>query len=174
MEELELTGVIDKILVDWTDELIQDMRADLRQKTKKGERAILAAEIVPKFKAKGGSISMDLYLNDYYDFVDKGVNGIKGDVGSPYSYKYARPSMSHAKAVAQWITDAGIEFKGRGSNNWAKARLSAGYAMAMAAKRKGMKAKPFFDKNISEARIDDLAQRIADATGQEIELRLLS
>ena len=169
----DISSIIADIVIDWTDELIQDMRQDLNDKVK-SKRKSLAQSIEPSFTINSKGITMDLNLNDYYDFVDKGVNGVQGNVGSPYSYKYARPSMSHAKAVAQWITDAGIEFKGRGSNNWAKARLSAGYAMAMAAKRKGLKAKPFFDKNINEARIEDLAQRIADATGQEIELRLLS
>ena len=173
MEELDLTGLIDRILVDWTDELIQDMRADLHQKTKKGERAILAAEIVPVFKVTKSGLEMELNMLDYYDFVDKGVNGVQGNVGSIYSFKTASPSMSHAKAVAQWITDAGIEFKGRGTGDWQKKRLSAGYAMARSAKKKGIKAKPFFDSNITEARVEDLAQRIADATGLDIELRLL-
>jgi hypothetical protein len=117
---------------------------------------------------------MELSLNDYYDFVDKGINGVQGNVGSPYSFAYEKPSMAHAKSIAEWITTAGIEFKGRGTDKWEQAQLSAGYAMARAAKRKGIKAKPFFDNNITDARVEVLAQRIADSTGLEIELRLLS
>ena len=171
--EKSLTEAVAEIVEQWTHELVQDMRKDIIRQTRKGEQAILAAEINPILKTTRSGVSMDLELPFYYDFVDKGVNGMQGNQGSIYSYKTARPSKKHAQAIAEWITDAGIEFKGRGSDNWAKARLNAGYAMATSIKKKGLKPKPFYDKNITQARVDDLSQRILDATGIVVELQLL-
>ncbi len=170
--EKSLTEAVADIVLSWTDELIQDMRTDLDRQVK-SKRNNLAQSISPSLIVTRNGVSMELSLADYYDFVDKGVNGMQGNQGSIYSYKTARPSKKHAQAIAEWITDAGIDFKGRGSDNWAKARLNAGYAMATSIKKKGLKPKPFFDKNINQARVEDLSQRILDATGIVVELQLL-
>ena len=171
--EKSLTEAVADIVLSWTDELIQDMRTDLDRQVK-SKRNNLAQSISPSLIVTRNGVSMELSLADYYDFVDKGVNGMQGNQGSIYSYKTARPSKKHAQAIAEWITDAGIDFKGRGSDNWAKARLNAGYAMATSIKKKGLMPKPFFDKNINQARVEDLSQRILDATGIVVELQLLS
>lgn len=170
--EKSLTEAVADIVLSWTDELIQDMRTDLDRQVK-SKRNNLAQSISPSLIVTRNGVSMELSLADYYDFVDKGVNGMQGNQGSIYSYKTARPSKKHAQAIAEWITDAGIDFKGRGSDNYAKARLNAGYAMATSIKKKGLKPKPFFDKNINQARVEDLSQRILDATGIVVELQLL-
>lgn len=172
-QEINITEAIANVVLDWTQELIDDMRNDLEGQTK-SQAKNLAQSIAPNLIVKRNGLTMEVSLNDYFDFVDKGVNGWMGNVGSPYSYKTKRASKKHAEAIAEWITAAGIEFKGRGGDNWMKARLSAGYAMATAAKRKGLKPKPFFDVNLTQARVDELVQRIADATGEKIELVLLS
>ena len=170
--EKSLTEAVADIVLSWTDELIQDMRTDLDRQVK-SKRNNLAQSISPSLIVTRNGVSMELSLADYYDFVDKGVNGMQGNQGSIYSYKTARPSKKHAQAIAEWITDAGIDFKGRGSDNYAKARLNAAYAMATSIKKKGLKPKPFFDKNINQARVEDLSQRILDATGIVVELQLL-
>ena len=170
--EKSLTEAVADIVLSWTDELIQDMRTDLDRQVK-SKRNNLAQSISPSLIVTRNGVSMELSLADYYDFVDKGVNGMQGNQGSIYSYKTARPSKKHAQAIAEWITDAGIDFKGRGSDNYAKARLNAAYAMATSIKKKGLKPKPFYDKNITQARVDDLSQRILDATGIVVELQLL-
>ena len=170
--EKSLIEAVAEIVEQWTDELIKDMTADLEAQVT-SKRKQLAQSISPSLIVTRSGVSMELSLADYYDYVDKGVNGVQGNQGSIYSYKTARPSKKHAQAIAEWITDAGIEFNGRGSDNWAKARLSAAYAMATSIKKKGLKPKPFFDKNINQARVDNLSQRILDATGIVVELQLL-
>jgi len=170
--EKSLTEAVAEIVEQWTKELIEDMRADLDGQVK-SKRKQLSQGIDPILRTTRSGVSMDLELPNYYDFVDKGVNGVQGNQGSIYSYKTARPSRKHAQAIAEWITDAVVEFKGRGSDNWEKARLNAAYAMATSIKKKGLKPKPFFDKNINQARVEDLSQRILDATGIVVELQLL-
>jgi len=170
--EKSLTEAVADIVLEWTDELIQDMRRDLDSQVK-SQRKQLSQGIDPILRTTRSGVSMDVELPFYYDFVDKGVNGMQGNQGSIYSYKHARASKKHAEAIAEWIAFAGIDFKGRGSDNWAKARLNAGYAMATSIKKKGLKPKPFFDKNINQARVEDLSQRILDATGIVVELQLL-
>lgn len=169
----DLNSLIADILVDWTNELIQDMRKDLDPQVAAGSRSQLHALIVPEYIVSNGRVVMNLSMADYYKYVDQGVSGILVPrSGAAGAFKTKMPSRAHVKSIEEWITAAGIPLRA-GKGDSLKRRRSAAFAMGVVIKRKGLVAKPFFKKNITEARIADLRGKIAEKIGRDIELRLL-
>lgn len=171
--EQTFSDAVAEILVEWTQELIDDMRRDLESQTT-SKRRQLAQSIVPKYFVNAAGTGVAVELMDYYDYVDKGVRGVQSGPSSPYSYKNIRPSKAHVDAIADWITQSAINFTGRGKGNWQQARQSMAYAIATNIKKRGLKAKPFFDSNITDARVNKLVTMIQEKLGLVIELQLLS
>jgi hypothetical protein len=101
------------LLASFADLLIKEMQANLDQQNKNAS-SVLRQSISLTLGDKEVSISME----DYWKFVDKGVQGngkgrtrgkrLKG-VGSPFKYKDKMPPVS---ALKKYIMDKGISIKG--------------------------------------------------------------
>ena len=84
----------------------------------------------------GQSFVTELYLADYYDYINKGVRGAESSErapDSPYSYKDKQPPVS---ALKQWSHTKGL-------NEW---------AVAKSIFKKGIKGKRYFDRVIKTAK----------------------
>lgn len=125
--------------------------------------SIIASEVF----VFGKSMAVEIRLNDYYKFVDQGVQGWK-DSGkapnSPYQFKNTPPGRDMMRKVRKWLIREGL--KGKASvNRSPKASLrdqrrasirdtsdSAAYAMSRAIKAKGLKPSFFWSKASTEMR----------------------
>lgn len=91
-----------------------------------------------KFNTKifGESFATELYLADYYDFINKGVRGAESSErapDSPYSYKDKQPPVS---ALKEWSHRKGL-------NEW---------AVSKSIFKKGIKKKGYFDKVVEDVK----------------------
>lgn len=106
-----------------------------------------------------GNISIDIEANFYYQFLNKGVKGLKSGSGE-YAFKTKLPSKDMVKDIQKWMQRAGkastrVDKKRSVSYNEVKnksvSELNSAFAVARSIKNKGIKATRFFDKAIELA-----------------------
>lgn len=144
-------------------EMSEDAQNNLEH-DKKVSSGALSSSIKPVNPQKQGSVvSMDVEMNFYGKFVNKGVKGLKsGHSNAGYSFKTPMPSQGMVKAIQDWIKRGHIssrttkKYATHGRHD-AKQRslsntsLNAAFAIARGVKMKGLKPSGFFDKAAAAA-----------------------
>jgi hypothetical protein len=104
-------------------------------------------------------------MPEYYDFMDKGVNGLKSSYATKYAYKNKMPPI---KAIRKFMLNRGID-KPRGSNTKAgKSRDTEAilngiaFAIARSIYEKGIKPTHFYTKVINDKKLQDFERRLID------------
>lgn len=166
--------VIANILAEWTQDLIDDMTRDLQARTKSKSNA-LAQSIEPEYIVTSTGITMQLYIADYYQFVDEGVSGVEKPIsGSPFSFKFKRPGKKFAQQIQGWIADASVPDNTR-KGAFDKSKPSPlSYAIATSIKKRGLKPKLFFKANLTQDRIQKLQDMLSAELSRQINITLLT
>jgi hypothetical protein len=119
------------------------------------------------FRLDGQALKIDLEGAEYWAYVNYGVDGVENKRGRPFSFRYIRPSKRHVAAIRKWAIDKAIGIPAEELN-------SAAYLMARSIKRRGIEARPFYTDTMTDKRVNELTVTIADITGKQISLKLLS
>ncbi len=113
----------------------------------------MAASIIP---VPTGNLSFRLEADDYYPFVDQGVNAVgTNNYGSQFSFNYPGVSHNMATAISQW---KGLE-------------MSHAYAVASNIKQRGLKPKRITDNVITDEVLTKIANDLAEITGLMFEIK---
>lgn len=96
-----------QILEDYVD-VIHDALVKSLEANDRYASASLAQSIEAKVKIFGQSISLQVFMNDYWKFVDRGVNGTQRKRNSEYSFKKLNVDK---KAMLKHIANRGINTK---------------------------------------------------------------
>ena len=129
----------------------------------------------------------NLLMEDYYKYVDEGVNGIKGNVGSQYSYENLRPPVN---VILKWLTQHNVlsKLKERKKKDsyaaFGKAKSSGGlsslqtvnikkikslaYAITEKIYQKGLKPTYFFSSVFDDGRMDKLKLDLGNGLKKDI------
>lgn len=119
----------------------------------------------------------------YYDFVNKGVAGVKSGGSSKYKFKSLNPSKKMVTAIELWMRQRGLQ----GRNDDMRYNLSANqkknkslaqapekklrsfaYLSARKKKREGIPYSGFFDKAVKAQFGDDFAAAVAGAVAADL------
>jgi len=131
--------------------------------TGNGSESIVADEPIKN----GGVLSVDVLMNFYLQFHNKGVKGTRsGSSRAGYSFKNEIVSRKMYKAINDWIKRSGIstrtvkKYKGYGKHETRRKQIAEydkTYAVARAIKMRGIKDTGFLDKAITsmQAKIED-------------------
>jgi hypothetical protein len=127
--------------------------------------------------------SVDIILNNYYDFVNQGVRGwgsSKNAPNSPYSYSKKPKSSSNGefrKSIKQYIESGKAKIsnvrndRALGIGTERKSLIDANTDTLMyLIRRFGIKATNYFTKTVNESK-DDIQLIIAEAVGKDIILK---
>jgi|TARA_Y100000034_G_C6846557_1_gene383537 hypothetical protein len=147
-DPVNLNDVLENLAADIVDCLKKNIAEHEIKDT--GE---LANSIQMPIKLFGSVLTATLSLEDYYDYVNKGVRGAGGNrkteggkylktgphqawkiraVGSPYYFSNLRPPLS---ALKKWCSKRGLNV----------------YAVQESIFRKGLKSRPFYDECIDQS-----------------------
>lgn len=175
-------SVLEKIFVQYGAEFALKVREYLEQKNNIGSGS-LADSTDPEVTVAGSVATLIIRLNDYYDFVNKGVKGVKSSKnapGSPYSFKnYGVPDtmkdslrkyINSGKAKVRTVRKdkaygIGGERKGKRFTEEETQVNTLGYLI----KRFGIKKSGYFDKAFKEV-FAGYEEVIAEAIGADIVL----
>ena len=101
----------------------------------------------------------------YWKFVEYGVNGVKVNRGAPFSFRYITPSQRHVAAIRKWAVDKALGIPVEEIDQ-------AAYNIARTTKIRGIKGRPFLNPVLTDAKMDELVNSIAQVVGKDIALSI--
>lgn len=142
--------VYDRFLISLSNQLAEEFR-DYTKKVASNTGA-LAASIIP---VPTGNLSFRLQADDYYPFVDEGVNAVgTNNHGSRFSFNYPGVSHNMATAISQW---KGLD-------------MTHAYAVASNIKQRGLRPKRITDNVVTDEVLNKIANDLAEITGLMFEI----
>jgi hypothetical protein len=167
----EITATISEVLKQWADErqkkAVETLDSQFAVKPLLGQ-SITTTEL----KVEGLNIGIGFTADDYYIYLDEGVRGLKNKVKNSgvFSFKTPFPSRDMIKNLKDYIP------RYPNNNAFPKPKKDtiekAAIRMAYAVKQKGVNQKPFWKPTFNEAAFNDLAARLEEALGGDINLTL--
>ncbi len=165
-------STITQVLKDFGNEMQKDLKAQL-VKDKAYVSGDLAEQIDFTAVVNGQGYLFQLKLKKYYDYVNKGVSGTDRKRNTPYSYMSA--SKIPFYFAKQWMNNKNLFVdKGTTITSLAGKQYKAGdkdsqaFAMATSWKQNGIRGNHFYDKVVTEARLDKLRKDLTAAGGEDL------
>lgn len=160
-------------LMKWSQSTVDQMKKDVPKAS-----GSLASSIGFKFGNEDGVLTIDFTADDYWDFVNSGVDGfnqsagaIENKFGNTYSFKSAVPSRSMVDSFMgqgkqNWLASKGVKSLTYGGETYQLVTdadyRAAAYVFARAVKRHGIKPSNFVGKSFNEETIRDLENKLID------------
>ena len=151
MTEL-LLRITNELIEDWRKQLISDKSyatGDLAQ-------SLRPATIKPDLIETAGA--------PHWKYINYGVNGAMVNRGAPTHGKAPKGNLSFYQAIKKWIYDKGIVPE----EGMTREQLAG--AMVNSIRMKGIEATHFFDKVLTEQRVDEMSKRVSDLVGEAIKI----
>ena len=156
--------------------------ADELNRLDKVDTGALASSIKFETTETANGLIINVFVNDYYKFIDKGVRG-KGqnniNTTSPYKFRTINPSQSHQNAIRKWILRNGIKARATdvkkygavGRENRQPKDKSLAYIIARSIKSKGLPYTGFWEKSIDDV-FKDFDVKMSQAFGIDVRVNL--
>lgn len=171
-----LTEALDRVAVKF----LTNLEANIKAANFAGSGSLLSNMT---YKVAKDGKSVDIILNNYYDYVNQGVKGwgnSKNAPNSPYSYRKKPKSSSNGefrKSIKQYIESGRAKIqnvrsdRALGIGTERKSLIDANTDTLMyLIRRFGVKATNYFTKTVNESQ-DDIQLIIAEAVGKDIILK---
>ena len=143
-------SVYEKFILTVGNQVTADLREYIQQNA--NNTGALAQSVV---YFPTGVLSFEIQADDYYKFVDQGVNGIAQNQGSAFSFKTPFVSYNMAKAIQEW---KGLD-------------MSHAFAIATNIKQRGLKPKHITDSVITDELLEKISKDLAEVTGLTFEIK---
>ena len=170
----EITEKIAEVLAEWSQGRIDNAKDLLKSQAIPYTSPLNQSIQTTELKVQGLNIGIGFTANDYYIYIDEGVKGLKNRVQNSgvFSFKTPFPSRDMIKSLEDYIPRYGIVPSGGGKKVTIPKKEKAAIGMAYAIKQKGVNQKPFWKPTFNEAAFNDLASRLEEALGEDINLTL--
>jgi hypothetical protein len=170
-------STITEVLKAFGLEMQKDLRAELVK-----DHAYVSGDLAEQIEfttvVEGTAFVSSLRLKDYYDYVNKGVNGTRS-VKNNTPYSYMQSSKIPFYFAKQWMNakglfvDKGTTLTSLAGNKYkAGSKDSQAFAMARSWKEKGTEGNHFYDKVVTQARLDKLSKDLASAAAGDLKIAL--
>jgi hypothetical protein len=185
--EKELADGAEKIMVDWANKSIAIMRKILKQKTRIKDRGKLISDLAPKPYPidRNGNLKIQIVtMQDHWDYVDKGVQGVKRNnkaPNSPYRFRNLGTPDSMVDSFKEYISRLGLRTAKVGGKRKSlyktnKKKKTANYdmiekaarGMAVATKISGIKAVNYVEPAVGGKRLKILSESLSKEIGKKI------
>ena len=190
--------ILDKcadVLMEWGNANAESMRQLLRQRLKhKKTESSLAESINPKNPTiKGGVVSMEIELNDYWMFIDLGVKGLRNKSGPKtgsiptktytnkdfpqgFSFRNMATPPQMISNLQDFIARKGIEARiaNESTSEVIQTAFQMAESMAIAIKLKGIDGTKFYSDTFNQESYNELTTKLSSIIGQEVEFRLIT
>ena len=143
-------NVYEKFIINVGNKVTADLREYI-QKNAMNTGAL--AQSVVYFPT--GALSFEIQADDYYKFVDEGVNGLKTNHSSQFSFRYPGVSYNMAKAIQEW---KGLD-------------MSHAFAIATNIKQRGLRPKNITENVITDDLLNMISKDLAEVTGLTFEIK---
>jgi hypothetical protein len=179
-----MEGTAEQIIMDWSNEGIDLMRQQIINNSRVKGRSTLAQSF--SVQIVGNSIQV-VTTDEYakvYDYIDKGVKGLKGNKApnSPYKFRNLGTPKEMINSFKGWAATAGItnvkkttlSYKGKNKKKAVSDQERAAKTLATWTKIGGIKPKNFISKAVNKKRVNELADSLSKALSQTITLNIVN
>lgn len=153
------TSPLSKLLMDWAEEQIYRLRAEAPKAT-----GGLGQSITADSDNTDKGVALAIEIDEYWDFVNEGVDGTQRSFGSPYKFTQATKvaGIFHGLSESMWPGTKGLQPKADQTIN------SMMWAIAQGVKRQGIEPTYFFEKVMTDEVIEDLQRQLLDEFGRAL------
>jgi hypothetical protein len=188
-----LAEQITMITHEWANERIHKAKAILKRYDIDDDRNQLPLSIITKQKNTATGVLIEFYANDYYIYVDQGVQGI-GFSSYPLKtlskrpqvfrqaittgkYKYKTPFVNRemVESISDWISRKKIPIrtsKTQSTQSVINKKMSLSFAIAKNIKRTGIGKTLFWSDTFNDEAYNDLADRIGKKLGGDFNITI--
>ena len=153
------------LLLELTNELIADWRKQLQVPNSKGHKSYATGDLTQSLRPVNiKPDSIETTGASHWKYINYGVNGTKVNRGAPTHGKAPKGNLSFYDAIYKWIGDKGIV------PNEGMTREQLAGAIVNSVRLKGIEATHFFDKVLTEQRVDEMSQKVSDLVGAAIRI----
>jgi hypothetical protein len=177
LEKAQLTG-IKKALADFANQVIKDAKGNLIRGNHISSDSLNALITPLPIKQIDGGYMIEIEMNDYWKYVDQGVQGAKSSakaIGSPFKYKEKGPPI---QSLANHITNKGIKVTPTKDRKTGQMRSSLeqvmidARGMSRAIKNYGTPRTLFLTNALPESAIKELTENVATLYGKSISISI--
>ena len=191
----DLESSANKIMLDWANDSIAIMRKILLKKTRIKDRGKLIADLAPKpfpIDASGNLRIQIVTMQDHWEFIDKGVRGVKSSTkapNSPFRFRNLGTPDSMVNSFKSYIATLGLKsakiggkrkslYKTNRKTKQKTAKMDviekAARGMAVATKIGGIKAVNYVEPAVGEKRLKILTKAMSKELGRRITASIVS
>lgn len=169
---LKELDAIERVLVSFMNGVQKRASENLDKEGSNASASLRQSIIVLPIQAYGKTYEIALQMNDYWKFVNEGVQGWQSTKAPNSPFRYKRGKRPPRAAIEQWITNKGINPGGRRGERM-DPRASLAKAIARKIGREGTKPTKFLDKALPEELIKTLTNEVAEAIGRQISISIV-
>jgi len=149
--------LVEAVLNKFAKRVIQQAKQNLTKKKKNSSKQLYES-LDYELSVGPNSFSLTFEMEDYGEFQDKGVSGVKRKFNTPYKYTNKMPPP---KAFSQWVVRKGLDGV-RGKDGKFIPRKSLQYLIAKSVFNNGIKPSYFFS-NPFKVNFNKLPTEVAEA-----------
>lgn len=178
--QVVVQGTVTDILINFINAIKDQLKENINATSKTGQQSLYNS-IQINVENTGNSIAVQLVMNDYWKYLDKGVKGRKSTYpessDSPFQYPQS-PKSSGGKfqsSLELWIAQKPIQIRTSVAQSGKEVReinSSVAYLMRRSIINKGIKATNFFSSVINSESTKQLIEEVEKQLGTKIELGL--
>lgn len=160
-------------------DLIDDAQKNLNASNANHSGKLSASLVATEPVQNGTAVELDITMNFYGKFVNKGVKGTKsGSSKAGYSFKHDIPSQSMVEAISKYLKTGASKvsssdvkkygaYKKQERKNVRLSKIDSAFATARSIKQHGIKATGFLDKAIVTTE-NKVSERLGNALRVDI------
>jgi hypothetical protein len=176
----------EQVLLNWGNESIALMKGVIIKKARTGQASTLASSMSVDINERSTDLSLKIVSTENYsDFVDKGVKGLRKNKtkNSPYKFKSIGVSPKMVESFKEYIARTGLKTLKNKSGKPKKLIIKdkkkqadlitqAATQLAVATKIGGIKPMNYKAAALSKKRVNKLSKELASALGEVIKINL--
>ena len=146
---------VELTISNWLKKRIEVAKEGLEEDDRNGTGALGTSIRPSDLITNQEEVIVNILAEDYWDFINSGVNGVQNNFGAPYSFKNLGVGQGMKQAFKEFIQVRGIQ-----PRDPEMSYDSLAYVLAKSVKKKGIKATPYMDEAFSPEAISDLAKQL--------------
>jgi hypothetical protein len=161
-------------LFNWAEDVTEQLRQSALTKANATGGLAQSMQAIPS--QEQDKVVVSISMDDYYDFINKGVNGVRQTVGSPYSFRTPYANSNMVSAILGEGGRGWIGAKGYKPDSGTTIRDYEAFAWGIATNKKkfGIEPTHFYDDVITEQLIQDLKTDLEKSFGLQLEVIIAS
>ena len=182
--EQSVKGTAEQVIMDWSNESIELMRQQIIKTSRVKGQSTLAQSFSVQVVENGIEIVTTDEYAGVFDYIDKGVQGLKGKKAprSPYKFRNLGTPKKMIDSFKRWAATAGItnvkkttlSYKGKNKHKAVSDQEKAAKTLATWTNIGGIKPKNFIKKAVNKKRVDELANNLGQALGKTITFKIVN